>query len=71
MIKPSTRRISFALILGAASLVAFGTAHAGVTGTDPCPAALPCVVGSTSGATTGMSNAAAVTQAALVMLGLS
>ena len=74
MIKTSARRFSLALILGATSLVAVGSAHAdGVTGTDPCPKNMLCSTGSmaapASSVHTGSSPVNTYAQVALVLLG--
>jgi hypothetical protein len=42
VISSSARRFAFALVLGSTFLASAATAHAGVTGTDPCPPKLMC-----------------------------
>lgn len=70
MIKTSARRFSLALILGATSLLAAGTAHAdGTTGTDPCPKGMLCSTNSTPATSTSTPTTAV--QVLLVLLGVS
>ena len=72
MIKISARRFSLALILGATSLIAVGSAHAdGTTGTDPCPRGWLCSAASPASSVAPVSVAGTVGQVALVLLGVS
>ena len=69
MIKKLVRRSSLALLLAIPTVASVGTAHAGITGTDPCPRGMPCAAPPTSNAVLSTTSLAA--QLALVLFGLA